>query len=72
MPTLFQTIDVGHTGRLTGVIHTDGGIFTCSTDNHVKVSDPVLEPTTIADLTSHAAPVARVSILAHQINNSHF
>lgn len=59
--TTMQTIDVGHTGRLTGVIHTDGGLFTCSTDNHVKVSDPVLEPSIIADLTSHAAPVARIS-----------
>ena len=57
----FQTVDVGHTGRLTGVVHTDGGLFTCSTDNSVRLSDPVLEPSTIAQLNSHSAPVARVS-----------
>ena len=60
-----QTVDVGHTGRLTGVVHTDGGIFTCSTDNSVRVVDPVLEPSVIANLTCHAAPVARVSVLLH-------
>ena len=58
---MLQTVDVGHTGRLTGVVHTDGGIFTCSTDNSVKVVDPVLEPSIIAQLNVHAAPVARVS-----------
>lgn len=59
--TNIQTVDVGHTGRLTGVVHTDGGIFTCSTDNSVKLVDPVLEPSVIANLTTHAAPVARIS-----------
>lgn len=60
---ILQTVDVGHTDRLTGVVYTDGGIFTCSTDNMVKVVDPVLEPSIIADLTSHTAPVARVSCI---------
>ncbi|XP_062593768.1 uncharacterized protein LOC134255270 [Saccostrea cucullata] len=54
-----QTFDVGHSGKATGVIYTPGAIFSCSTDNTIKVLDPTLNPEPLTIITEHTADVSR-------------
>ncbi|XP_052778280.1 F-box/WD repeat-containing protein 9-like [Mya arenaria] len=56
-----QTIDVGHSGKLTGLIHTDGGVFTCCSDSKVKVIEPCLDADVITTLNAHSGEVAGIS-----------
>ncbi|WAR24832.1 FBXW9-like protein, partial [Mya arenaria] len=53
-----KTIDVGHSGKLTGLIHTDGGVFTCCSDSKVKVIEPCLDADVITTLNAHSGEVA--------------
>ena len=46
---------------MTGIIYTPGALFTCSTDNTIKVLEPSLNPGTINTITGHKGEVARVS-----------
>lgn len=59
--TSIQTFDIGGNGRLTGVVHTDGGIFTCCSDSSVKVVEPSCNPEVIKNLTVHSGEVAGIS-----------
>ncbi|KAL4223469.1 F-box/WD repeat-containing protein 9 [Mactra antiquata] len=56
-----QTYDVGHTGRVYGLIHADGAIYTGSSDTMVKVIEPILDPDVITTLKPHKGEVARIS-----------
>lgn len=56
-----ESCDVGHTGKVTGIIYTPGALFTCCTDTTIKVLEPSLNPGTINTLTSHEGEVARIS-----------
>ncbi|XP_052255967.1 F-box/WD repeat-containing protein 9-like isoform X2 [Dreissena polymorpha] len=55
------TFDVGHKGRLTGLVHTDGGVFTGCSDSSVKVLEPSTDPSVIASLSAHSGEVTRIS-----------
>ena len=55
-----QTFETGHKGKVTGVVYTDGGIFTSSTDATVKVLEPTLDPQALTTLTTHNEAVAGV------------
>ena len=57
----FQTYDVGHTGKATGIVYTHGALFTCSTDKTIRVLEPNRNPGVIHTITSHEAEVAGVS-----------
>ena len=46
---------------MTGIVYTPGALFTCSTDNTIKVLEPNLNPGTINTITGHQGEVARVS-----------
>ncbi|KAH3695482.1 F-box/WD repeat-containing protein 9-like isoform X6 [Dreissena polymorpha] len=59
--TNMQTFDVGHKGRLTGLVHTDGGVFTGCSDSSVKVLEPSTDPSVIASLSAHSGEVTRIS-----------
>lgn len=56
-----KTMEIDHNGRLTSVVHTDGGIFTCSSDSQIKVVEPSLQPGVINTLKVHSGEVARIS-----------
>ncbi|XP_045157904.2 F-box/WD repeat-containing protein 9-like [Mercenaria mercenaria] len=56
-----KTFDVGHNGRLTGVVHTDGGIFTCCSDSCIKVVEPSYDPGLINSVKVHTGEVAGIS-----------
>ncbi|XP_076441175.1 F-box/WD repeat-containing protein 9-like [Babylonia areolata] len=53
--------DVGHKYKMTGVIHTEGAIYTSSNDQTVKVLEPSLDPQTITTLEKHDSGVAGVA-----------
>ena len=55
-----QTYNVGHTDKLTGVIHTEGAIYTSSNDKTVKVLEPSRDPAPITTLEKHNSGVAGV------------
>lgn len=55
-----KTYDVGHTGKLTGIRHTQGGVFTCCTDKTVKVLEPTSRLETICTIVSDNCAVARI------------
>ena len=48
---MFQSYDVGHTGKLTGIHHSLGSIITCSVDKTVRILEPNINPQTIASVT---------------------
>lgn len=56
-----QTLDVDHSGQLSSVIHTEGAVYTSSTNGGIKVIHPTLEPDIICSLNVHSGPVARLS-----------
>ena len=51
---------MGHSGKLTGVIHTMGAIFTCSTDKSVKILEPNLDPAVIKTIDGLGGEIAEV------------
>ena len=55
---------MGHTDKLTGVIHTEGAIYTSSNDKTVKVLEPSLDPGPITTLEGHSSGVAGVGYMA--------
>ncbi|XP_046353585.1 F-box/WD repeat-containing protein 9-like [Haliotis rufescens] len=58
---LVEKYDVGHKGKLTGVVHTLGAVYTSSTDHTIKVLEPSRNPGVIATLTSHLDGVTGIS-----------
>lgn len=58
---IVDTYDVGHSQKVTGVIHTSGVMFTCSTDKTVKVLEPSLNPQLIISLNDINAEIAKIS-----------
>ena len=61
---VLQTYNVGHTDKLTGVIHTEGAIYTSSSDATVRVLEPSLNPGPITTLQKHSTGVAGVGYVA--------
>ena len=59
--SLMQTYDIGHKGKLMGVIHTLGAIYTCCSDTTIKILEPSVRPDVIATLSNSTAEVAEVS-----------
>ncbi|XP_041359838.1 F-box/WD repeat-containing protein 9-like [Gigantopelta aegis] len=58
---LVDTYEVGHLGKVTGIVSTRGALYTCSTDRTVKILEPTRNPDTINTLTSHTGDVAGIS-----------
>ncbi|KAH9498495.1 hypothetical protein Btru_007650 [Bulinus truncatus] len=58
--SFFQTYDVGHTEKMTGVIYTPGAIFTSSGDKTIKVLEPTREPNIITSMTAHKKEIAEI------------
>ena len=56
----FQSYDVGHSGKVTGIIYSPGALFTCCTDTTIKILEPSLNPGTISTIKDHDGEVARV------------
>ena len=56
---------------MTGIVYTPGALFTCSTDNTIKVLEPSLNPGTINTITGHQGEVARVSYWYYLFPPSH-
>lgn len=56
--SVVETYNVGHSGKITGVHQTTGALFTCSTDNTIKVLEPNADPGPITTLKKHTAEVA--------------
>lgn len=67
---LFKTFNVGHTQKITGIIHTCGALFTCSTDKTVKVLEPNFNPGLISNLSDITAEVAEVRLYSISIHYS--
>lgn len=67
---IFQTFDVGHVQKMTGVVHTGGGVFTCSSDFQIKVLEPSMDPATITTLTAHTGDVTNVCVKSEQLQIS--
>lgn len=67
---IFQTFDVGHIQKMTGVVHTGGGIFTCSSDFQIKVLEPSMDLAAITTLTAHTGEVTNVCVRSEQLQNS--
>ncbi|KAL3869197.1 hypothetical protein ACJMK2_041907 [Sinanodonta woodiana] len=55
-----ETYDVGHTEKVTGIQHTLGGIFTCSTDGNIKILEPSLDPGVVRTLSVHSGPLCDI------------
>ncbi|KAK6180165.1 hypothetical protein SNE40_012361 [Patella caerulea] len=61
--TTVAKYDVGHKDKLTGVKHTRGAVFTSSSDFHVNVLEPNLNPSPITTLKKHNGDVTGISYL---------
>ncbi|KAK7495839.1 hypothetical protein BaRGS_00012829 [Batillaria attramentaria] len=57
---LVQRYNIGHTDKMTGVVHTQGAIFTASNDSSIRVLEPSLEPQLITSLQKHSSGVAGI------------
>ena len=57
---ILQTYTGIHRGKITGVTHKMGALFTCSTDKTLKVHHPTRKPDLITTLTNHRADIAGV------------
>ena len=55
-----QSYEDIHRGKITGVVHGLGSLFTCSTDKTINVLHPTHKPDVIATLTNHKADIAKV------------
>lgn len=64
--SLFQSYNVGHTEKMTGVVSTHGAIYTCSGDKTIKVLHPTREPDLITTLAVHEKEIARVCFFLFQ------
>ncbi|XP_077981974.1 F-box/WD repeat-containing protein 9-like [Glandiceps talaboti] len=60
---IVQTYDVGHTGKLTGVLHNLGCLVTCSYDKTVKIHEPNADPGNICTLEAHSGEVADIYMM---------
>ncbi|XP_060568677.1 F-box/WD repeat-containing protein 9-like [Ruditapes philippinarum] len=58
--SLIKTFDIGNERRLTGLVPTDGGIFT-SSDSIIKIVEPSSDPAIINSLNVHSGEIARIS-----------
>ncbi|XP_077863902.1 uncharacterized protein LOC144348387 [Saccoglossus kowalevskii] len=59
---IVKTYDVGHTGKLTGILHNLGCLVTCSYDKTVKIHEPNDDPETICTLLEHDGEVADIDM----------
>ncbi|KAL8583492.1 hypothetical protein ACOMHN_056302 [Nucella lapillus] len=58
---LVGSYDVGHRDKMTGVVHTQGAVYTSSNDKTVRVLDPGLDPRPITTLGKHDSGVAGIA-----------
>ena len=59
---ILQTYDVGHAGKLTGIVHNPGALITCSTDRTIQVAHPTNAPQNITTLNQQNGEMTRVSL----------
>lgn len=57
-----NTYDPAHNGRLTGIVHNLGGLYTCATDRTIKIHAPTDPIDTIKTLTDHQADVTAITL----------
>ncbi|XP_022087368.1 F-box/WD repeat-containing protein 9-like [Acanthaster planci] len=58
---IVQTYDVGHTSKVTGILHNLGAVITCSVDNSIKIHEPNHDPSTIHTI-EHTSSISSIHL----------
>ena len=77
-PNTPQTYNVGHKGKLTGLVTSAGATFTSSGDKSIRVLEPTRDPAPMATINVHRKEVAKVNnkyilfllVVGHMLNKN--